>query len=285
MNLDLSNKRALVGGSSKGLGLATAVELARLGAIVTLTSRDEEALRQALSGLDVTHGQQHDYLVLDFTQPERLQSAVSGYLADGKTVHILINNTGGPKPGKAIDVAPQQYLDVFRTQLVNFQFLVQSVVPGMKRAGYGRILNITGTTIKEPLPSMGLSTTVRSAVAAWAKSLASELGGYGITVNNILPGNLRTDRFSELIQARAGQAAAEGSRPAGGAQPAASAGSTEAANSAEAAIEQSILADIPAGTIGDPADFGAVAAFLCTPSAAYINGVNLPVDGGKLRGL
>jgi 3-oxoacyl-[acyl-carrier protein] reductase len=265
MNLDLTNKRALIGGGSKGLGLATGIELSLLGASVTLTGRDESSLQKALTQLDTTRGQQHDYLVLDFKQPESLQAAVNRYLSngsDGRTVHILVNNTGGPLPGKAIDMSPRQYVEVFEMQLANFQFLVQSVVPGMKKAGFGRILNITGTTTKEPLPEMGLSTTVRSAVAAWAKTLAGELGGFGITVNNLLPGSLRTDRSADLIQAKA-----------------------QRSGKPEKEIEQAIVADIPAGVIGDPADFGAVAAFLCTPSAGYINGVNLPVDGGKLKGL
>ena len=260
MKLDLCNQRALVGGSSKGLGLASAKELSQLGAIVTLTGREESALQRALSQLDHSFGQPHDYLVIDYKKSEQLQATITQYLSDGKVVHILINNTGGPMPGKAIDISPRQYVEVFEMQLANFQYLVQAVVPGMKKAGFGRILNITGTAIKEPLPDMGLSNTIRSAVAAWAKTLAGELGGFGITINNILPGNIRTDRSAELI-----------------------ASSATKAGKPEKEIEQAIISAIPAGRIGHPEDFGAVVAFLCTPSAGYINGINLPVDGGKLK--
>jgi 3-oxoacyl-[acyl-carrier protein] reductase len=262
MKLNLENKTAYVGGSSKGLGLASAKALSTLGASVILVGRSEDVLNKALTTLDTSKGQQHSYLVVDYHQPQQVKASAQKLISEGSTIHILVNNTGGPHPGPAIDMSPEDYANAFQTQLVNFQTLAQTFVPGMKAAGYGRIINLTSTSTREPLTAMGLSNTVRAAVANWGKSLASELGSFGITVNNILPGMHLTDRGESLIASR-----------------------VKTTGLTKAEVERAMLADIPAGRFGDPEDFGEVLAFLCTPSAGYINGIDLPVDGGKLKGL
>ncbi len=262
MKLNLENKTAYVGGSSKGLGLASAKALSNLGASVILVGRAEDGLRKALATLDTGKGQQHSYLLADYSNPGEVKASAHKLVGEGKTIHILVNNTGGPHPGPAIDMTPEDYASTFQTQLVNFQILVQAFVPGMKAAGYGRIINLTSSSTREPLMAMGLSNTVRAAVANWGKSLSSELGPFGITVNNILPGLHSTDRSESLIASR-----------------------VKATGKTKQEVESAMLADIPAGRFGDPEDFGEVLAFLCTPSAGYINGIDLPVDGGKLRGL
>jgi 3-oxoacyl-[acyl-carrier protein] reductase len=262
MKLNLENKTAYVGGSSKGLGLASAKALSTLGASVILVGRSAESGQKAVSTLDTSKGQKHRFLLVDYSQPQEVKTSAHQLISEGTTIHILVNNTGGPHPGPAIDMSPEDYATTFQNQLVNFQTLVQAFVPGMKAAGYGRIINLTSTSTREPLTAMGLSNTIRAAVANWGKSLATELGSFGITVNNILPGLHSTDRSESLIAAR-----------------------VKATGKSTEEIEKAMLADIPAGRFGDPEDFGEVLAFLCTPSAGYINGIDLPVDGGKLRGL
>ncbi|GAA4300554.1 SDR family oxidoreductase [Compostibacter hankyongensis] len=251
MDLDLKNKNAWVGGSSSGLGLATAIELSLLGAAVTLCGRNEDALKAALGQLDTGAGQRHGYLRMDFSEGDACRKAFA-QLAAERPLHILINNTGGPPPGAAFAAAPEQYRDFFEMQLVNFQAFVQAAVPAMKAAAYGRIVNITSTSTKAPIAGLGISNVVRAAVANWGKSLATELGPYGITVNNVLPGSHDTERLKELYSAERMQEA---------------------------------ISRIPAGRLGQPREFGAVVAFLCTPAASFINGVNLPADGGQLGGL
>lgn len=262
MDLNLHGKRAFVGGSSKGLGLACARELALLGASVTLTGRDEERLEKALERLDTGQGQDHDFMVLNFNDPAWVKEKVLAYLSRVKTVPILINNTGGPPAADAYEAGPEQYLEAFSMQLVNFQMLVQAFVPGMKAERYGRIINITSTSVKEPIRGLGLSNTVRAAVANWAKSLADELGPYGITVNNVLPGPFDTERLALLTEEAATR---QGEDPK--------------------ELARKRAGSIPVRRIGMPEELGAAVAFLSSPAAAYINGVNLPVDGGQLRGL
>ena len=260
MNLDLRKKHALVGGSSAGLGLASAVELALLGADITLMARNESRLRQAITQLDISSGQKHDWLAADFNNNGDVKQAIEGLLKRRGPVHILVNNTGGPKPGLAIEASPDEYLQAFCQHLLNFQEITQAVSRGMKEANYGRIINIISTSVKEPIPGLGVSNTIRAAVAAWGKTLSRELGPFGITVNNLLPGYTRTARYESLIigiMKNTGRSAAE--------------------------AEHEIVRNIPLGRIGEPGDFGAVVAFLCSPAAAYVNGVSLPVDGGRLH--
>lgn len=258
MNLDLSGKTALVCGSTQGLGYASAVELAALGCHVVLMARNEEKLIASLLTLANNGMQKHDYIVADFNDTAVVKNAIEKFV-ERQPVHILINNTGGPAGGTALTAASSDFLQAFNNHLINNHHLVQAAVPGMKAAGFGRIINIISTSVKAPIEGLGVSNTIRGAVASWAKTLATELGPFGITVNNVLPGFTKTSRADYVI-----------------AKKAADTGTTDA--EVLAAIEK----DIPARRIGRPEEFGAAVAFLASPAASYINGINLPVDGGRL---
>ena len=258
MNLNLKNKTALVCGSTQGLGLASATEIALLGANVILMARDEEKLKNTLSKLDTSLGQQHNYIVADFSSHENVSASINNYLNNGNQIHILVNNTGGPSGGKAIDANIEEYLQAFNNHLICNHILVQAIVPGMKAAGFGRIINVISTSVKQPLAGLGVSNTIRAAVANWSKTLSSELGQFGITVNNVLPGFTQTTRADYVIKKKAADS-----------------------GKSEEEVMKSLVAEIPVGRIGQPEEFGAAVAFLCSPAAAYINGINLPVDGGR----
>ena len=260
MNLNLTGKTAIVCGSTQGLGYASAKELALLGAQVVLMARNEEKLLSVLPSLDTSKGQQHHYLVADFSDVNTVQSAISKYVGDGKTAQILVNNTGGPAGGPALGATLDDFTQAFNSHLLCNHLLTQALVPGMKAASFGRIINIISTSVKQPIIGLGVSNTIRAAVANWSKTLATELGPYGITVNNVLPGFTQTVRADYVIRKKA-----------------ADSGRTEEQ------VMKELVAEIPAGRIGQPEEFGAAVAFLCSPAAAYINGINLPVDGGRLH--
>lgn len=259
MNLNLTGKNAIVCGSTQGLGLASAIELALLGANVTLMSRDEKKLNEALKNLSVSEGQQHDYIVADFQYPDMVKSAIDNYLKDTTLINILVNNTGGPKGGNAVDATSEEFLQAFNSHLICNHILVKSVLPSMKASGYGRIVNIISTSVKEPIPGLAVSNTIRAAVASWAKTLANELGQFGITVNNVLPGYTRTARYDSIVKNK-----------------------MTVTQKKEDEIEADFITQIPIRKIGTPEEFGAAVAFLCSPAASYITGINLPVDGGRL---
>ena len=261
MNLNLTGKRALVCGSTQGIGKATAIELALLGASVTLLARNEEKLQLVLQELSLQNGQLNDFLIADFTDPLLLTSIIENYIAKNK-VDILINNTGGPAGGQAIEAGTDEFINAFNMHLICNQILVQAIVPGMKKNHFGRIINIISTSVKTPLKGLGVSNTIRGAVASWAKTLALELGPFGITVNNVLPGFTITGRLEFLINSIAQK---EGK-------------STDA-------VKNEMISTIPAGRIADPAEVAAAVAFLASPAASYINGINVPVDGGKTPSL
>ena len=202
MDLDLSGKRAIVCGSTKGIGRAVAVELASLGADVTLLARNEERLRATLKELPVRQGQRHEYLVADFNDPEGVSAVASAYTRN-TGIHILVNNTGGPPGGQIIEAQAEAFLKAFSAHLLCSQLLVQAVVPQMRKAGFGRIINIISTSVKIPIAGLGVSNTIRGAMANWSKTLSLELGPYGITVNNVLPGSTATDRLDEITRDKA----------------------------------------------------------------------------------
>ena len=258
MNLDLTDKKAIVCGSTQGIGKAIALELAQLGAGITLVARNEEKLQEVLQQLDSSKGQQHDYLVANFSKPEEVVQQIQVYLQQQERVHILVNNTGGPAGGPIVDAKPEEFLNAFNMHLINNHNLAQAVIPSMKRAGYGRIINIISTSVKQPLNGLGVSNTIRGAVASWAKTMANELGQYGITVNNVLPGSTKTGRITSIIQSKA-----------------------EKSGRSQEEIQQEMEAEIPARRFAEPEEVAAAAAFLATPAAAYINGINVPVDGGR----
>ncbi len=261
MNLDLKGKRAVVCGSTQGIGKASAIELALLGADVTLVARNEEALKSTLKELSSAVGQQHGYLVADFGFPDKLKEVI-GKFVQQKQVHILINNTGGPPAGQAIDAPPEEFIKAFSSHLICNQLLVQAVVPGMKAAGYGRIINIISTSVKAPLRGLGVSNTTRGAVANWAKTLSFELAPFGITVNNVLPGTTMTGRLDFVIKSKA----------------------TNSGKLYEE-VKKEMIAEVPAGRLSEPHEVAAAVAFLATPAAGYINGINVPVDGGRTGSL
>ena len=261
MNLDLTNKNALVCGSSAGIGKASAMEMASLGATITLVARNEDKLKSVLAELPSEHGQQHGYLVVDFTDPSTLKEKMIE-ATHQKTYHILINNTGGPKGGSIFSAQVSEFTKAFSNHLVCNQILVQSVVPGMKDAGYGRIINIISTSVKQPIDGLGVSNTIRGAVASWSKTLANELGQFGITVNNVLPGFTTTDRLDDII--------ANASKRFGG--------SHEKASDFMKSI-------VPARRFAKPDEIANAVAFLASEAAGYINGINLSVDGGRTKSL
>ena len=262
MDVSLKGKRALVCGSTQGIGRAAAVEIASLGASVTLMARDADKLRGVVSELPRTAGQSHDIAAADFANPDAVAVAIKPLIDPARPFHILVNNTGGPAGGTAIDAAPEAFAAAFKMHLLTGQTLVQALVPGMKAATFGRIINIISTSVKAPIPNLGVSNTIRAAVANWAKTLAGELASFGITVNNVLPGFTDTQRLAELFKGRAAKT-----------------GKTYEA------VVQDAIASIPAGRLGKPEEIAAAVAFLASPAAAYINGINVPVDGGRTQSL
>jgi 3-oxoacyl-[acyl-carrier protein] reductase len=261
MDLDLKGKRAIVCGSTRGIGKAVAVELALLGTAVTTLARNETGLKSTLKELSTAHGQRHEYLIADFNEPEKLKSIIGDYTAS-TVVHILVNNTGGPPAGLAIDAEPEAFLEAFSAHLICNQILVQAVVPGMKKAGFGRVINIISTSVKIPIPGLGVSNTIRGAVGNWAKTISLELAPFGITVNNVLPGATMTDRLEEVMR-----------------------GKSEKTGKSFDQIRDQVIREIPAGRLASPQEVAAAAAFLASPAAAYINGINLTVDGGRTGSL
>lgn len=262
MNLDLTGKTALVGGSTQGIGLASARELAALGARVILLSRNEEKLQAAVASLDTSAGQEHGYLVADYSQPETVKSVVTNWIASGNSAQILINNTGGPAAGPAHQAGIEEFTAAFSAHLINNQILAQAVIPGMKESGYGRIINIISTSVKIPLNGLGVSNTIRGAVANWSKTMANELGGFNITVNNVLPGATETERLTSIISNKA----------------------SKTGNSEDAIAEQMASA-VPMKRFAKPEEVANAVAFLASPAASYINGINVPVDGGRTGSL
>ena len=262
MNISLEGKNAVVCGSSQGIGKAIALQFAASGANVVLVARNETALRNVLRELNASKKQNHNIIVADFSEPELLREKMQNFVSENKPVHILVNNTGGPKGGEANKADAKEFENAFRNHLICNQVMVQSVLEGMKHEKYGRIINIISTSVKQPIKGLGVSNTIRGAVAAWAKTLASELAPFGITVNNILPGATKTERLFSLIKTRA---------------------QTYGITEEESTNEW--LNDIPAGRFAEPEELAYAAAFLASPLAAYINGINLPVDGGRLQTL
>jgi len=257
MNLSLEGKNAIVCGGSQGLGYAIAEELALMGANCILLARKEENLKLAVGELDISIRQLHQYHVLDLNDHTSLNKLLEEITAK-KTIHVLINNSGGPAAGPIIDATAEQFLQAFHQHLLTNHLLTKAVIDGMKSEGYGRIINIISTSVKIPLNNLGVSNTIRGAVASWAKTMSNELGQFGITVNNILPGYTRTQRLESIINSMVQKKGAEKEK-----------------------VEKEMMAEIPARRFGEAAEVAAVAAFLATPAAAYVNGTSIPVDGGR----
>ena len=260
MNLNLNNKYALVCGSTAGIGKATALALAQEGVVVTLIARNETKLKATLA--ELPQHRKHDYIVADFSNPMELKEKVETYIKSNHGFHILINNTGGPAGGPIFSAKVEEFENAFTQHLKCNHVLVQATVPYMKSEAYGRIINVISTSVKQPLDGLGVSNTVRGAVANWSKTLANELGQFGITVNNVLPGATGTERLTEIIKNKAAKT-----------------GTTEeeSANTMKNAV--------PAKRFAQPSELADAITFLASERAAYINGINLPVDGGRTKSL
>jgi 3-oxoacyl-[acyl-carrier protein] reductase len=261
MNLDLKNKTAIICGSTQGIGFAAAQELALLGANCVLVARTETALQEAIKQLDTTQHQQHKYLVANFDEPQTVKTVIEKFV-ENNSVHILVNNSGGPNSGAITSATEDEFLNTFNRHLICNHILAKACIPSMKEASYGRIINIISTSVKVPLPNLGVSNTIRGAVASWSKTMANELGQFNITVNNVLPGATATRRLSNIITANSSKK-----------------------NKSIAEIEEEMIKEIPMKRFAQPNELGNVVAFLASPAASYINGVSIPVDGGRTGAL
>ncbi|MFN4298923.1 MAG: SDR family oxidoreductase [Thermaurantimonas sp.] len=263
MNIQLNGLNALVGGSTAGIGLAIAKRLAAAGATVTLLARNEAKCLTALSELSTSAGQKHDYIAANQADPYALKITLDEYIAThSKTFHIVINNTGGPAPGPLHQAAASELEKAFAQHVIASHLIMQACLQGMKHAGYGRIINVISTSVKAPLPNLGVSNTIRAAMANWSKTLANELAPHGITVNNILPGATDTDRLKAIIETKA-----------------------QKTEKSPEEVRLEMISEIPAGRFALPEEVAAAAVFLASPEAAYITGINLPVDGGRTPSL
>ena len=261
MDLNLTGRHALVCGASEGIGRAAAIELARLGADVTLLARREAALLDVLSTLPADGQQRHGFVCADVADTAALRDSV-GELARERPLHILINNTGGPPGGPAHAAEISAYLDAFTRHLVANQTLVQALLPGMRDARWGRIVNVISTSVYEPIANLGVSNTIRGAVASWAKTLSRELAADGITVNNVLPGFTETGRIAQIVG-----------------------NEMQKTGASEAEVRQRMAAAVPAGRFAQPQETAAMIAFLCSPAAGYVNGQSIAVDGGRMNSI
>ena len=257
MDTSLAGKNAVVCGSTQGIGLAIAREFAELGATCFLLARNESALQEISQSLPTPQEQKHQYQVADFSQPQQVKQVIQS-ICSQNTIHILVNNTGGPPGGPIMEATEEDFLAAFNQHLICNHILTRSVVPCMQSAGYGRIINIISTSVKIPHKNLGVSNTIRGAVASWAKTMSNELGGFNITVNNILPGYTETKRLESIIDMNA-----------------------EKKNSDPETVKNEMTADIPMKRFGKSSEIASVAAFLASPAASYLNGVSIPVDGGR----
>jgi 3-oxoacyl-[acyl-carrier protein] reductase len=260
MNLNLNNKYALVCGSTQGIGKATAIGLAAEGVQVTLIARNEDSLKQVLA--DLPKQRQHDYIVADFSNPDELKEKVNNYISKNHGFHILVNNTGGPKAGTILDADLDEFESAFTQHLKCNHLLAQAVIPFMKIEGYGRIINMISTSVKQPIEGLGVSNTIRGAVANWSKTLATEVGPFGITVNNVLPGATATERLTAILHNVA-----------------------KKINGTYEQAETMMRNVTPAKRFAQPEEIANAVVFLASEAASYINGINLPVDGGRTKSL
>jgi len=259
LTTSLHGLNALVCGATSGIGNATVIEFAELGANVTLFARNEAKATQTMASLTSSDHQSHQYLLGDFDNPKEIESIIKNHIDSGNKYHILINNSGGPKGGPIADANIEEFLVVFNRHLICNHILFQALFSGMKKNKYGRVINIISTSVKQPIPGLGVSNTIRGAVASWAKTLSLEVAKDGITINNILPGFTDTERLSSLIEAKA----------------------TSGAISIDE-VAKAMKSTIPSKRFGTPQETAKAIAFLASPASGYINGVSLAVDGGRL---
>jgi len=260
MNLDLKNKTALVCGSTQGIGKATAIQLANMGANLVLVARNESKLAEVINELPNNGNQNHRFIKADFNFPPELKLKVENWIAEFGNIDILINNTGGPAGGPANAAKSDEFIHAFNMHLICNHLLAQCVIPGMKENKFGRIINVISTSVKQPLNGLGVSNTIRGAVANWSKTLANELGAFNITVNNVLPGATNTGRLQEIIKNKA-----------------------QKQQVSESKVAEAMTAQVPMQRFAEPNEVANGICFLASPAASYINGINLPVDGGRTK--
>ena len=261
--MDLLGKCAVVCGSTQGIGKSTAIKLAQMGASIVLVARNKDKLNRVLSELPVVdQSQEHEILTANFSNPDSLKEALNLYMEQEKTVHILVNNTGGPPGGPIKDAGTQEFIDAFNQHLICNHILVQSFYPLMIKANYGRVINVISTSVKQPLNGLGVSNTIRGAVANWSKTLANELGEFNITVNNVLPGATNTSRLSDIVSSKAAKT-----------------------NQSEKEVYHSMASQVPMNRIAESNEIADAIAFLASSAGSYVNGINLPVDGGRTKSL
>ena len=257
MDINLKGKNALVCGGSSGIGKASAILLSAQGANVTLLARNVEALTSALNELHRVHGQEHSFIIADTTDHTDLHQKITGLITQQK-IHILVNNTGGPPAGAILDAELNAFRNAFEQHLLAYHLMVKLIVPGMKAEAFGRIINIISTSVKQPLHGLGVSNTIRAAVANWSKTLATELAPFQITVNNVLPGATETDRLNAIISNKANK---------------------QGRNLDD--IRAEMLSEIPMKRFGTAEEIASAVAYLASPAAAYITGTQITVDGGR----
>ena len=259
LTTSLKGKNALICGSTAGIGKAVSKEFAQMGANVTLFSRNEDKLKLVIESMDCINNQNHRFLVGDFNHPDNIQTVINNDISQGNTYHILVNNSGGPKGGLIIEAKKSEFLEGFNRHLICNHILSTALLTGMKSKKYGRIINIISTSVKQPIQGLGVSNTIRGAVASWAKTLSFEVGVDGITINNILPGFTDTERLASLIDSK-----------------------SQTQNISMEDVAKAMESTVPAGRFGKPEETAKAIVFLASPAAGYINGVSLAVDGGRL---
>ena len=257
MKIDLTGKKALVGGSSKGIGLGIANELANSGASVCLMARNESRLKEIVGQLP--NSSNHSYLVVDFSKFEEYKLKIEEYIQNNH-VDILVNNTQGPPAGNSLSKNIDSYQEAFDLLFKSVVHTTSLVIPKMQKNKWGRIINVTSVSVKEPLNYLVLSNSIRSAVVAWAKSLSVDLGPYGITVNSILTGYFDTERIKELNKEK-----------------------SKSLKITETEVLDKMKSLVPASRLGKPEEYGYLVSFLSSDNAAYINGASIPIDGGLLK--
>ena len=259
--IQLNNYNALVCGASKGIGKACTLKLAQAGAHITALARNEADLAELIAHLPKNHHLQHQFIIADMADSIHFEKRIQA-LAMDRDIHILVNNTGGPPAGPAHSAKAEQFEEAFRQHLISNHILVSTLLPGMKEKKYGRIINIISTSVKQPLDNLGVSNTIRGAVANWAKTLANELAEFGITVNNVLPGATMTERLESIIDSE-----------------------SNSKGISKQEVVAKMLSAIPAKRFASPDEVASAVCFLARPMASYITGINLPVDGGRTKSL
>lgn len=261
MNIELKGKRALIGGASKGLGKAIAQQLALSGASVTVMARNEESLLKLVNELPTSAGQKHEHLTVDFSDLDNYTHVIDTFFKN-HTIDILVNNTNGPQSGSVLEHDAADYQKAFNLLFQTVQYTTRLAIESMKKNNFGRIINLTSRTVREPADNLALSNTIRAAVVAWGKTLSRAVGKYNITVNNILTGNFDTERLNELFALQA-----------------------KAQNTTIEIVTKKAEADIPLQRLGRPEELAHVVAFLSSEQASYVTGTSIPVDGGLLKSI